>query len=163
MKWTLYLLLGFYSCSGSSDTAAPEAPDSGLSSADSRVSGQVVPADTRASVLPEVFRQIPKEIQGCSGLYATDSAALAQGQYLFASDLQRAGFIQWKGKPVQVHQVANRQEGRDQTFRADSLEIQIIKGPSRQKGDELWNVEGVLYFRHGTTVDSVRVVGEEGC
>ncbi|HEX2536463.1 MAG TPA: hypothetical protein VHK69_22125 [Chitinophagaceae bacterium] len=106
---------------------------------------------------------MPKEIQGCSGVYAADEPALDKGRYLFVSDLQRAGYLRLKGVAVPMALVSSADEGRDRTYRSDSIEVRLKMGPPRVLGDEVWRNKGMLYIRVGNRADSVAVAGEEGC
>lgn len=144
---TVILLLLLVSCK----TKTAEAP-------------KATPADISYT---DGFSTYPKEIEGCSCMYASDSTDLKTGKYRFVRSLSQA-YMVIEGKPylmdiIEENKLANGVEAY--SFENDLYKIFVVATAADKTGDELWFSEAkvTLVNKAESTTKMMLLRGECGC
>ena len=107
----------------------------------------------------------PAAIEGCTGLYAGDSASLKQQQYLFAASHSGTAFINLNGQLQQLtlQQRSNNSAEIKETYTANNLKVTVTVTQQQQSGDEVWLYHGTILIESEGEKLTVAVWGEVGC
>lgn len=111
------------------------------------------------------FSRIPSEVDGCSGLFSSDSAAFRSSRYLFAGDLQTIAFIQMDGKMVQLARKASKlaEDKIIEAYEGGGYRVELDVTKQQVLGEELWRYAGELRIIRGGEMQRVPVTGQVGC
>ena len=107
----------------------------------------------------------PAAVEGCTGLYAGDSASLKQQQYLFAASYSGTAFIKLNGQLQQLtlQQRSNNTAEIKETYTANNLKVTVTVTQQQQSGDEVGLYHGTLLIESEGEKLTVAVWGEVGC
>jgi hypothetical protein len=113
----------------------------------------------------DFLRSVPKEIDGCSGLYTLDSIATARHRYIFASDLQELAFISVSGRQIRLKKTGEKQLSGNSyrtVYQAEGYVVTLVTS-IKQTGDEVWLESGTIEIKKGKDKLVLKVHGESGC
>lgn len=107
----------------------------------------------------------PAAIEGCTGLYAGDSADLKQQQYLFAASYSGTAFIKLNGQlqQLKLHERSNNSAEIKETYTGNNLKVTVTVAQHQQSGDEVWLYRGTILIESEGEKLTVAVWGEVGC
>jgi len=120
--------------------------------------------DTGTIIRLESFPGIPREIDGCSGLFVSAQCEL-NCAYLMVTDLQGKAFIQIDGQLVKCDLIKRNNNGKriHETFKAGEIIITLEAEQYKQLGDELWEYRGTIQIRNEGNESFITIKGEIGC
>ena len=112
----------------------------------------------------ESFPGIPREIDGCSGLFVSAQCEL-NCAYLMVTDLQGKAFVQIDGRLVKCDLIKRNNNGKRilETFKAGALIITLEAEQYKQLGDELWEYRGTIQTGKEGKESIIAIKGEVGC
>lgn len=118
-----------------------------------------------ASFTTELFAGVPKEVDGCSGLFASSNESLSSENYLFVTDLQERGFLKVNGEMVRLEREGYKlAEGAIiETYSGAGFRVEVDVRREAQLGEELWLYIGTVRVIRGREQQVLRVSGEVGC
>lgn len=158
-KWSWLLLLSMAACN-----PATQKKKSGTTTVDS------ITAINKDSTIGTTHLQIepfvpPAAIEGCTGLYAADSAGLRQQQYLFAASYSGTAFVKLNGQLQQLtlQQRSNNDTEIKEIYTGNNITVTITATQQQRSGDEVWLYHGTLLVESAGTKTSQVVWGEMGC
>lgn len=119
---------------------------------------------TISSLKAEPFAP-PALIEGCTSLFAADSAGLQQQAYLFAAGVTGTAFVKLNGR---LHQLARQHKNNniefiEETYTADGVTVTLSATPQQRAGDEVWLYKGTLLIKSNEEQITIPVWGEIGC
>lgn len=112
----------------------------------------------------ESFPGIPREIDGCSGLFVSAQCEL-NCAYLMVTDLQGKAFVQIDGRLVKCDLIKRNNNGKriHETFKAGAMIITLEAEQYKQLGDELWEYRGTIQTGKEGKESIIAIKGEVGC
>jgi hypothetical protein len=120
--------------------------------------------DTIAELQVESF-DLPATLQGCSGVYASDSTQLQQGKYILVNNMKDTAYIKINGRlmPLVLQKKTTDNIIANEVY-ADQ-DIQVIVNTTEQKklGEELTQYAGELIIRKSGQEIRMPVIGQVGC
>ena len=127
-----------------------------------------MPTSNNTKAVPQLQVQPfvpPAAIEGCTGLYAGDSASLMQQQYLFAASYSGTAFIQLNGQlqQLKLQNRSNNSAEIKESYTGNNLKVTVTLAQHQQSGDEVWLYTGTLLIESEGEKLTVAVWGEVGC
>jgi hypothetical protein len=161
MKWIFVCLVVLFTACNSSDNTSEK---SSLSSLDSNTANNTAPINSD-KILVQGFTQIPSIINGCSGLFVTDTISEAR-EYYFVSNLKGVAFIKLNNRLMELKLVKQTNIDKytvNELYVNDEIEVDLKIKQIPEGTDANWDYNGVLIVRRGTEREVINISGKLGC
>jgi hypothetical protein len=162
MKWLFVcLVVVFTACNSNVDSGEK----SSLSSLDSNTANNTAPINSDKIVV-QGFTQIPSIINGCSGLFVTDTTNEEMREYYFVSNLKGVAFIKLNNRLMELKLVKQTNVDKytvNELYMNDEIEVDLKIKQLPEGTDANWDYNGVLIVRRGTEREVINISGKLGC
>jgi len=113
----------------------------------------------------DYFTQIPKEIDGCTGLYTSDSISMKDKKYLIVTNLQDFAQIKIAGKRINLKLESQKQLSKNsyQSIYIGSGYKVVLTTKTIKQIDELSEEKGTLEISNKESKRTITIHGKSGC
>jgi hypothetical protein len=162
MKWIFVcLVVVFTACNSNVDPGEK----SSLSSLDSNTANNAAPINSDKIVV-QGFTQIPSIINGCSGLFVTDTTNEEMREYYFVSNLKGVAFIKLNNRLMELKLVKQTNVDKytvNELYVNDEVEVDLKIKQLGEGTDANWDYNGVLIVTRGLDREAITIFGKLGC
>ena len=154
------LVILFTACNSNDNTSEK----SSLNSLDSNTANNTAPINSDKIVV-QGFTQIPSIINGCSGLFVTDTTYEVR-EYYFVSNLKGLAFIKLNNRLMELKLVKQTNVDKytvNELYVNDEIEVDLKIKQLPEGTDANWDYNGVLIVRRGTEREVINISGKLGC
>ena len=162
MKWIFVsLIVVFTACNSNADPGEK----SSLNSLDSNTANNTATNNSDKMVV-QGFTQIPSIINGCSGLFVTDTTNEKVIEYYFVSNLKGVAFIKLNNRLMELKLVKQTNVDKytvNELYMNDEIEVDLKIKQLPDGTDANWDYNGVLIVRRGQDREVINISGKLGC
>jgi hypothetical protein len=162
MKWFFVsLMVVFTACNSNVDPGEK----SSLSSLDSNTANNTATINAD-KIMIQGFTQIPSIINGCSGLFVTDTINEKGREYYFVSNLKGVAFIKLNNRLMELKLVKQTNVDKytvNELYVNDEVEVDLKIKQLPEGADANWNYNGVLIVTRGSGREVINISGKLGC
>jgi hypothetical protein len=119
-----------------------------------------------APIKLDYFKEIPSEIDGCSGSFTYDSIPLKNQKYVVVVDLQNLAFVRINGTIIRLtlseHKNITKNKSKD-SYQGGGYSVILTTTEGRRIGDELYLSSGTIEISNGKQKSIFKIHGEAGC
>ena len=162
MKWLFVCLVILFTACNSNDNTSEK---SSLNSLDSNTANNTAPINADKIVV-QGFTQIPSIINGCSGLFVTDTTHEEMREYYFVSNLKGVAFIKLNNRLMELKLVKQTNVDKytvNELYMNDEIEVDLKIKQLPEGTDANWNYNGVLIVSRGSDREVINISGKLGC
>lgn len=130
------------------------------------------PVENSKHLLLNTFKNIPKEIDGCSCLFSETDQKFKKREYLFAAGFDSTAYIVINEKLSKFKLITSGREPNTfgdhdhvDIYQNDQFKLTVDIKYKRSSGDEVWQNEGIIILesKDGELKTTTKFVGECGC
>jgi len=127
---------------------------------------QVNGQENNEVIKPELITQIPRDIEGCTGLFTFDITDLKKKAFIIETDLRQTAYIKMNGKLIKLKLLNNKTlpgETYKSTYTGEGYTVILISKTIRQIDVEKSLDSGTLEIIKDKQKIKVKVHGISGC
>ena len=162
MKWIFVCLVILFTACNSNDITSER---NSLNSLDSNTANNTATINSDKIVV-QGFTQIPSIINGCSGLFVTDTTNEKGREYYFVSNLKGVAFIKLNNRLMELKLVKQTNVDKytvNELYMNDEIEVDLKIKQLPEGTDANWNYNGVLIVSRGSDREVINISGKLGC
>jgi hypothetical protein len=117
-------------------------------------------------IKPELITRIPRDIEGCTGLFTFDTTAFKRKAYIIETDLRQTAYIKMNGKLIKLKLLNNKTlpgETYKSTYTGEGFTVILISKTVKQIDVEKSLDSGTLEIIKDKQKIKVKVHGISGC
>jgi hypothetical protein len=162
MKWIFVCLVILFIACNSNDNTSEK---SSLNSLDSNTANNTATVNSD-KIAVQGFTQIPSIINGCSGLFVTDTTNEEMRAYYFVSNLKGVAFIKLNNRLMELKLVKQTNVDKytvNELYVNDEVEVDLKIKQLGEGTDANWDYNGVLIVTRGLDREAITIFGKLGC
>ena len=162
MKWIFVCLVLLFTACNSNDNSSEK---SSLNSLDSNTANNTATINADKIVV-QSFAQIPSIINGCSGLFVTDTINEKAREYYFVSNLKGVAFMKLNNRLMELKLVKQTNVDKytiNELYVNDEVEVDLKIKQLGEGTDANWDYNGVLIVTRGLDREAITIFGKLGC
>ena len=127
---------------------------------------QVNGQENNEVIKPDFITQIPRDIEGCTGLYTFDTTVFKKKAYIIETDLRQTAYIKINGKLIKLKLLNNKNlpgETYKSTYSGEGYTVILISKTVKQLDVDKSLDSGTLEIIKDKQKLKVKVHGISGC
>ena len=126
--------------------------------------GSFAQSQQNPSIALDIFKGLPKEIDGCGETFSYKDTPLKEEKYVWITNLQGLGMIKVGGKVIHLHRVSESASGKNhkEAYKGEGYVI-VVKTKEVKQIDEETFETGTLEISYGGKAATFIIHGSGGC